>query len=649
MPIIFIRTLTLKMNSFYGIYCIVLLLFSYASNAQSLTNSIEEILVQASLVPISSERSANAITLIDYEQIENRSVSSISELLRTVPGLAVSKSGVQGSQTQIRVRGSEANHLLVLIDGIEANNPSQNDGLNWGTFAASDIERIEVIRGPQSSMLGSDAISGVINIITKNADKPRSLRIFSENGSFDTNNNGISFGLINDGFNARLGLTQLKTDGANISRVGKERDGYKNKNITFKSGLNFTENLGATFSARRSDGMNEYDSDIDFDGLVDDQNKLTKFENTIMGLKVNYLNLDKTWQYHVAISESKSNNKDFQEALLETSTSSTKDQLRLISSKHWDEFSQRISLLVEHERERFSQRGQINDYGIYGIFNPNKDQSRTTKSIAIEYRADVFNKTTLAASTRSDDNSQFKDANTFKVELIYDLSANYRFRSSYGTAIKNPTFTERFGFYTNFIGNPFLQPEKSTSWELGFDQKLYDGNFTLSATLFNSELDNEIDGNAIDPITFGFTAVNKLGLSKRNGLELNSSIKPNKNITLNTSYTFTQSQELNAIGKYQNEVRRPRHIASFNLSWQQSDSFSINTNLQYNGSQEDIVYPSNVKLAEYTIVNLSANFNISKKLDTYLRLENLLDESYEEIFGYQPLGFGAHIGIRYRP
>jgi vitamin B12 transporter len=637
------------MNSSHGIYSIALLLFSYASNAQSLTNSIEEILVHASLVPISSERSANAITLIDYKQIENRSVSSISELLRNVPGLAVSKSGVQGSQTQIRVRGSEANHLLVLIDGIEANNPSQNDGLNWGIFAASDIERIEVVRGPQSSMLGSDAISGVINIITKNADKPRSLKIFSENGSFDTNNNGISFGLINDGFNARLGLSQLQTDGANISRAGKERDGYKNRNLTFKSGFNFNENLQAAFSLRRSDGMNEYDSDFDFDGLVDDQDKVTKFENAIMGFKFDYLNSDKTWQYHVAISESKSNNKDFQEALLGTSTSSTKDQLRFISSKYWDEFSQRISFLAEYEREKFSQRGRINDYGIYGVFNPNQDQNRNTNSIAIEYRADVFNKTTLAASTRRDDNSQFKDANTFKVELIYDLSVNARLRSSYGTAVKNPTFTERFGFYTNFIGNPFLQPEKSISWELGLDQKFYGGNFTLSATLFNSELDNEIDGNAIDPITFGFTAINKLGLSKRNGLELNSSIRPSKNITLNTSYTFTQSQELDAKGKYQNEVRRPRHIASLNMSWQQSDSLSISTNIQYNGSQEDIVYPTNIKLADYTIFNLSANLSVSKKLDTYLRLENLFDESYEEIFGYQPLGFGAHIGIRYRP
>src|SRR6056300_1923496 len=236
MPIIFIRTLTLKMNSFYGIYCIVLLLFSYASNAQSLTSSIEEILVQASLVPISSERSANAITLIDYEQIENRSVSSISELLRTVPGLAVSKSGVQGSQTQIRVRGSEANHLLVLIDGIEANNPSQNDGVNWGVLSSANIERIEIIRGPQSSMFGSDAIAGVINIITNKAEQPRSLEIYSENGSFNTKNNGVSFGIKNNNFNARLGLSHLKTDGENISRIGREKDGYENKNITFNAG-----------------------------------------------------------------------------------------------------------------------------------------------------------------------------------------------------------------------------------------------------------------------------------------------------------------------------------------------------------------------------------------------------------------------------
>ena len=193
------------------------------------------------------------------------------------------------------------------------------------------------------------------------------------------------------------------------------------------------------------------------------------------------------------------------------------------------------------------------------------------------------------------------------------MSNQARLRSAYGTAIKNPTFTERFGFYTNFIGNQFLQPEKSTNWEVGLDKKFFNGNINLSVTLFNSELENEIDGNVFDPMTFGYTAANKSRLSKRNGLEINSLGKLSKNITISGSYTFTDSQELDASGAYQNEIRRPRHISSLNLSWQQSDDLNINTNFQYNGSQTDIVYPSNLKLAEFILVNVSATFNISKK------------------------------------
>jgi vitamin B12 transporter len=638
----------IKLKSFYGICCIALLFFSKILNAQSSINEIEEVVVNASLVPINSERSANAISIIDYEQIKNRAVSSISDLLRNVPGLAVSKSGVQGSQTQIRVRGSEANHLLVLIDGIEANNPAQGDELNWGTLASSDIERIEVIRGPQSSMFGSDALSGVINIITKSASSPKSLRIFSEKGSLDTQNTGASIGFRNDSFDARLGLSQIKTDGDNISRIGNEKDGYENKNLTVKSGWRINEKLKTSFSARRSDGMNEYDSDVDFDGLVDDQDKVTKFENSIIGLKVDYLDPEKKWQHHASFAQSTNDNKDFQDGLLGTETASTKDQIRFISSLYWGKFAQRMSILTEYENEKFKQRGPINDYGVYGIFDPNQDQKRITNSIAIEYRADVLDNITLAASTRRDDNSEFKNSNTFRFEIIYNLSNQARLRSAYGTAIKNPTFTERFGFYTNFIGNQFLQPEKSTNWEIGLDKKFFNGNINLSVTLFNSELENEIDGNVFDPMTFGYTAANKSRLSKRNGLEINSLGKLSKNITISGSYTFTDSQELDASGAYQNEIRRPRHISSLNLSWQQSDDLNINTNFQYNGSQTDIVYPSNLKLAEFILVNVSATFNISKKLDAYLRLENLFDESYEEIFGYQTLGFGAHMGLRYR-
>jgi vitamin B12 transporter len=616
--------------------------------AQVLDNQIEELLVNASLLPIDSRRSANAITVIDREDIKNRAVTSVSDLLRDVPGLAVSRSGVQGSQTQIRIRGGEANHLLVLIDGIEANNASQSDELNWGTLVASDIERIEIIRGPQSSMQGSDALAGVINIITQSAEQPLSARVFVESGSFDTQNNGFSAGINNGKFDARLGVSFLHTEGDNIARTGFEKDGYENTKINFKSGLNVSNQLRFDFSARQSDGMNEYDADVNFDGLVDDQDNKSEFQNSAFGLKAGYVSINNKWQHQLLISQSENDNEDFNKNILGTSTNSSKDQYRFIGSLFLGDLSRRISMLIEREEENFQQRGIVNDYGSYGVFDPNQDRTRNTDSIALEYRADVSEKLTIAASTRVDDNSEFKNANTSRLEVIYELNDDASIRSAYGTAVKNPTFTERFGFYTNFIGNPFLEPEESVNWELGIDQRFFQGSLNLAATFFNSELENEIDGNSLDPITFGYTAINKQGLSKREGIELYLSGQLTDMLSLYASYTFTDSVELDANGQYQDEVRRPRNISSLNLSWQARKNLHVNTNIQFNGSQEDIVFPNNQTLDGFTLVNISANFSANEKLDIYLRLDNLLDENYEEVYSYQALGFGAHFGLRYR-
>ena len=161
---------------------IFLISFSHPALTNEALNNIEDIIITASLEPISIRRSANSVTVINEKDLRLSATVNVIDILRGIPGFAVSQSGVQGSQAQIRVRGAEANHLLVLIDGVEANNPAQSDQLNWGTLAASDISRIEVIRGPQSAMFGSDAMSGVINIITKNTINPKDISIFSEVG-----------------------------------------------------------------------------------------------------------------------------------------------------------------------------------------------------------------------------------------------------------------------------------------------------------------------------------------------------------------------------------------------------------------------------------------------------------------------------------
>ena len=236
-------------------------LFTNLIHADIDNENYEEVLVSASLMPISIRNSANSITVITSDEIESAAIINLSDLLRDIPGFAVSRSGVLGAQTQVRVRGSEANHILVLIDGIEANNSSQNDEFNWGNIAALDIDRIEVVRGPQSSMFGSDAMSGVINIVTKKAKEKKELRGFSEYGSFKTVNNGLSIGLKDKQYNARIGISQLSTDGENISRVGNEKDGYEINSININSNWMPSKNLSISYFGNKRFGENEYDAE----------------------------------------------------------------------------------------------------------------------------------------------------------------------------------------------------------------------------------------------------------------------------------------------------------------------------------------------------------------------------------------------------
>ena len=626
----------------------VLSLSGQAFSEQEESN-IEEVLVSASLLPIAASRSANAITVIDSEQLKNRAAVSVSDLLRDVPGLAVSRSGMLGSLTQIRVRGSEANHLLVLIDGVEAGDPSQSDELNWATLTASDIERIEVIRGPQSALRGSDAVAGVVNIITRSAKEPLSARLFSEAGSYGTHHSGINVGVKNDDTDLLFSASHLETDGENISRSGNEEDGFQNTSYKLNAGWDVSENLRLSMAGFHTRGMSEFDSDNDFDGFVEDQNRVSEFCNNTLRAQADYLSSDGRYQHKLVVARAENNNETFADFVKGNVTSSVKDQYQFTGSVLLDGASERVSLLLEREEEDFQQRGEITSWGA----NPNQDRERDTNSVALEYRTDLSDSLTFALSGRYDNNSEFDNAKTYKAEAVYQLDDSSRLRSAFGTAVKNPTFTERFGFYTNFIGNPDLQPEESTSWELGYDKELSGGKVTVSATLFDAELENEINGFVFDAESGGFTSGNMDGTSQRQGLELSTSGILSDNLSLNAAYTYIDSVESDGAGGFRDEIRRPRHTASLNLAWQVTDKLHINTNAQFNGEQTDTFFPpwpaspETVTLDDYTLLNVNADFRATDKLDIYLRLDNLLDDQYEEVFGYRTLGFGANLGLRY--
>jgi len=634
----------MKLNKHY-FAAFALAVSSFSAQVISDTNAeIEEVLVSASLMPITASRSANAVTVIDRAQLRNRATVSLSNILRDVPGFSVSQVGVLGSQTQIRVRGAEANHLLVTIDGVEANDPSQGDEFSWGTLTASDIERIEIIRGPQSSLRGSDAVAGVVNIITRTAEKS-SVGLFLESGSWATHHSGFNIGHKQGDFDIRFGLSHIESAGDNIARTGDENDGYRNTTYNIRSGLKLSDQMDISFAARESDGMNQFDADNDFDGLIEDQDRASEFENSTMRFQGDYSSKDGTWQHKVLISQSKSDNTAFADKAKGNVTASTKDQIQYIGSFTWDQGAQNVAALVEREEEDWMQRGEIT----WGVYDPNQDRERDTDSVAVEYRTDINDHLTLAASARHDDNSEFDSAKTYRAEAIYQLTEAIRLRSAVGTAVKNPTFTERFGFYTNFIGNPNLIPEESTSWELGADQLIMGGALTLSLTIFEAELENEIDGFVYDPATFAYTSNNINGTSERKGAELSAVGNISESMSLAAAYTYTDSTGDDAV----REVRRPRHIASLNLGWQAAHNLHLNTNIQFTGEQTDVYFPpfpepsQVVALSNHTLVNINLNYSATEKFEMYLKLENALNENYEEVFGYQTLGFGATLGLRY--
>lgn len=610
------------------VFGLALLSFNLQVSAAN-TQQVEEVIVSASLLPLEATRSANAITVIDSEQIKSRAALSVSDLLRDVPGLAVSRSGVLGSLTDIRARGAEANHLLVLVDGVEINDPSQSDQLNWGTLSTTGIERIEIVRGPQSSMGGSDAIAGIINIITASADKPFSADVYSEAGSWSTTRNGFSLGHQSENFNVRFGASHIESEGTNVRPLtgSTDRDGYRNTGLNLKANYQFNEQTALSFMSRYTKGMAEFDDSFGEDHYSDFNRGLTQ-------IKSSYNSNDGLWSHSASIAVANFENDNFNAESPNGSTESSKQNYSYIGSRYWEVANQRLSLALKREEEEFKQFG-----GWATGADANRFVERNTDSVALEYRFDPNDSITLALSSRYEDNDQFKSSTTQRFEAIYRQSDNLRFRGAWGTAVKNPTFTELYGIYWGFQSNPNLIPEQSKSWELGFDRSLLEGRLELGATYFDAQLENEIIG-------FGMPQ-NADGLSERQGAELSSSLVVNDSLSVTAAYTYTDSVDASGI----DEKRRPKNIGSINLAWQAQPDTKVNVNIQYNGSQIDSALAwgdPDVTLKAFTLVNVNVAYSPSSLLDVYMSLNNLFDEDYQEVNGYATLGFGANLGLRYK-
>lgn len=624
--------------------------------ADAAGDSMETVLVSAAREPIELNALGSSVTVLDRSFLENRQSASLGEILRSVPGLAISRVGGMGSQTQVRTRGGEANHTLVFIDGIRVNDPAQNAEFNMAHVLNYDIDSVEVIRGPQSALWGSDALAGVINVKTRRPGQGFGGDLFAEGGSDAWQNYGATASYSDPRFSAIVSGNSLKTDGENISRQGSEDDGYDNQTLNFGLSYQFTDVLRLASNLRYVDASNDFDATDFSTGLPTDSNNRSDVEQLYGRVVADLELLEGRWSHELSYSQANTNNENRSEnAFTANGFDITRADADVAIVAYQTRFTvqegHRLIAAFERQEQDFKQRGPV-DFG-----DPNRDESLDADSFVLEYRGELSEAVSVLVSARHDDNSDFDDKTTGRISAAWRLNnETTKLRAAYGTGIKNPTFTERFGYYNDFVGNPDLKPEQSSGWEAGIDQQLLEDRLRLSLTWFEEELEDEINGFVYDPASGGFTAANDNGSSRREGLEFNGSWLLRDNLNLSFAYTWLDATEEDSFsGSDSDEIRRPEHVANANINWSLlSGTANLNVNIDYNGQQDDFFFPpvppyqERVQLDDFILLSLAGSYQLTAGLQLYARVENALDEDYEEVYGYAAPRRSVIAGLRYK-
>ncbi len=602
--------------------------------AQTSADTPDEIIVTG-LRAVPAKDVTASITVIDAQDLEIRNSPYIVDQMRAVPSLAVSRSGAAGSLTQIRLRGSEGNHTLVLLNGIEVSNPVTGE-TDFGLWSGLNTSRIEVARGEQSGLYGSDAIGGVISILTDN----KGFNAAAEYGAFDTFRGQAGFGAEIENASFGVNVSGFDTDGTDTSGLGGEKDGSSSYSILANAGITLSPDweIGGLLTYRRSEV--DFDSDTDFDGALNNADLDSEADQWIVGVNVTGQTggISHILRANYADVTTVSN----ADGIFANETIGQRTKLSYSPSYAIETGAARVTLsgLVDWEDETYERVDTDIRFG-----NPNQSQSFDAIGFAGELRA-AFGDAALNGSIRHDDNNgRFDNSTTWRIGGAYNFGFGGKLRASAGTGVKNPTFTELFGFFPgSFNGNPDLIPEKSQSWEIGYDHSF--GNLQASVTYFDAELEDEIV-TRFNP-DFTSSPANLTEDSTRSGVEFSVDWAVSNNVNIIGTLSNISAEDNSG----EDEIRRPETTGSIAANWQssQKDGFRIGVAADYVGSQDDFnfgAFPAErVTLNDYVLLSASAEYPISDRVSVTLRGENLLDERVQDLFSFNSTGAGVFVGFK---
>jgi vitamin B12 transporter len=580
---------------------------------------------------------ASSVTVITAKDIERDQRRTVPDALSTVPGLNVVQSGGPGGVTSVFMRGTNANHTKVLIDGIDVSDPSnQARVFDLGQLLTSDVQQIEVLRGPQSGLYGADALGGVISIITKKGEGPPRATGMIEGGSFGTFNQTAALSGAQDRINYAFNVAHFRSTDTPVTPLellppGRKAIGNNYDNMTYstKLGADLNENFSVNAVARYTDATLHFTTDSGFPSFPNAaQSTQTVHQLFTRGEAVwslfddrikNYFGVNYTNHWNSNISPG-----DI------APTITTGDRVKY----DWHAVTQlapfhTVIVGAEHETETLQ--------------TATLSAENVNKAGYVELQSQFANRLFLVENIRQDDNDRFGAHPTFRLApaVIVPVTET-KFKASYGTGFKAPTLSQLFVSFPEFFffANPNLKPEESIGYDAGFEQPLFNDRVRFGSTYFHNDIKN-----LIAPDEFFTTNIN-IGKATTEGTENFVTAAITDRIRVRADYTFTRTVDATTGLEL---LRRPKEKWSANVIWNPIDPLTLSATVLHTGSfidgNRDFSIPRLLAPA-YTVVNVAADYVINDQIKIFGRVDNLFNVHYQNPTGFLQPSLGVYGGIR---
>jgi len=561
------------------------------------------------------------LNIITAQEIEERHYTSVTEALNSLPGVSFTSNGGLGKTTSLNLRGMNSKHTLILVDGVQYQDPSNTSGASIQHLIISDIERIEVIKGAQSGIWGADAAAGVINIITKEAKEGVSFQASQEFGSFNTSKTDLALSYKNKDFYIKATHTNLDSQGfttkvTNSENIDKfEDDGYNNKTSSIKAGFSLFENGKLKLGYTKISGLSEYDN------TPNDKTMKSDFET-----KLSHINY--THRINNQKIEIKHEVSNFTRDEIGTVGSQWGENVKVFNGKTIkNELSDTINYL-ENDFILIGINKKTTDVDYINTAQVSNENSYENKALFLTNSNKLWNNTIVTESIRHDKYDNFKNKTTGKLGVKYKTDFGLIVDANYGTAYNAPNIIEVLNPWG--AANPNLQPEDIKSYDFSVEHH------GMKITYFNQKIDNLIQWEGA-----GYNNID--GESKIKGYEIAYNTTLFDTLATNISYTKLNAKDKN--GK--NLAKRAKENIKFGLDYYGIDKLHLGINGEYVGDRKEYKWGGGEsKTGNYTVTNFTANYEVNPYLSFYGKVDNITDKYYQTVDGYATSPRAFYTGMK---